>query len=151
MNNRFNGLCIMGLLCTQLMGCTVAKVAGKTVFKATELTGKTAVATTELAGKSVFYTGKGIYKTGEFAGNAAIETGKAVYFMGTVPVTITNNALDTTNKVLTMTTQVLDVSGKVVSVSRNIQAARLDLELQAVRQTGNLIGVLVDVVKSTQT
>lgn len=125
---------IVGLLAISLSGCmTVAKTAGKTAalpFKASYFTGKTAahgvVGTTKLVGKGVYATGKG------------------VYYVGSVPVKITDQALDTSTKILTVTTQMVDLSGKVMTVSRQIQATQLDNELSGLRRATNVISVLVD-------
>lgn len=122
--------------------------AGKSVYHTGRLTGKGVYKTGELAGKSVYHTGRiagtGIYETGKFAGNAAIATGKGVYYVGTVPVKITNSALDTTARVLTITTQAVDLSGKVVTVARDIQAMELDAELKLLKHSKDIIGVLVE-------
>lgn len=134
-----------------LSGCQVVKATGKVaalpfqaVYKTGEFTGKGVLKTGEIAGKSVFYTGKGIYETGKFAGKSAAAVGKAVYYIGNVPVTITDKALDTTSKVLTITTQAADATGKIMEVSRNIQSLELDAELKAIKGATNVIGVFVD-------
>lgn len=138
-----------------LSGCAVHKVvtvpakgvyettkfAGKTVIGAGELTGKAVVGTAELTGKTVVGTTK-------LVGKGVIATGKGVYYMGTVPVKITDKALDTTAKVLTITTQAVDLSGKVVSVSRDISALQLEQELKNVKRAKNVLSVLVDVAKT---
>ena len=136
-----------------LSGCGVAKTTGKIVtapvklaYKTGEVAGKGVYKTGELAGKSVYYTGKGVYKTGEFAGKTAVNVAKGVYYIGTVPVEITDRALDTTSKVLTVTTQALDVGGKVVTVSRQIQATELEAELAAIKGATNIVKVFVDAV-----
>jgi len=105
------------------------KFAGKTVVGATKLTGKAAVGTTKVVGKGLWATGKG------------------VYYIGSVPVKITDAALDTSVKVLTITTQMVDLSGKVVQVSRNISAMQLDAELAKVKTATNILSVVVDVAK----
>ena len=155
---------LVGLSAMTLSGCQVAKTtgkvaalpfkavyktgefAGKTVYKTGEFAGKTVYKTGELAGKSVYYTGKGIYKTGEFAGKTAVTAAKGVYYVGTVPVKITDKALDTSAKVLTVTTQALDVGGKVVTTARTIQSAELEAELAAIKGATNILNVLVDVI-----
>jgi len=123
-----------GLAAFALTGCmTVAKTTGKAValpFKATYHTGR--------------LTGKGVVGTTKFVGKSTIATGKGVYYVGSVPVKITDKALDSSIKVLTVTTQVVDLTGKVVTVSRNIQAAQLDNELMNIRRAGNVLGVTVD-------
>jgi len=140
-----------------LSGCQVAKATGKVaalpfkaVYKTGEFAGKTVFKTGEVAGKSVYYTGKytgkGVYETGKFAGKSVATVGKGVYYMGTVPVKITDKALDTTAKVLTLTTQAADATGKVVEVTRRIQATELDAELAALKGTANLLSVFVDVI-----
>ena len=85
-----------------------------------------------------------MYETGKFAGKTAVAAGKGVYYIGTVPVKITDSALDTTARVLTLTTQVMDMTGEVVTVSRDIQAMQLDTELKAFKSVKNLISVFVD-------
>jgi len=136
-----------------LSGCQVAKTTGKVaalpfkgIYKTGEFAGKTVFKTGELAGKSVYYTGKGVYKTGEFAGKTAVKAGKGVYYIGTVPVKITDKALDTTAKVLTVTTQAVDVSGKVITTARTIQATELEAELAAIKGANNILKVLVDAI-----
>lgn len=124
-------LCLIAMIAAMtLPGCmTVAKGTGKAMalpFKATYATGKAAVGTTKFVGKSAFATGKG------------------VYYVGSVPVKITDKALDTTSKVLRITTQMVDLTGKVVVVSRDIQAAKLDEELGKYRFAKNVISVTVD-------
>ncbi len=117
-----------------LSGCmTVAKGTAKAVtlpikgaYHGTKAVGKGVVGTTKFVGKSAYYTGKG------------------VYYVGTVPVKITDKALDTSAKVLTVTTQAVDLTGKVVTVSRQIQAAELDAELQGIRAASNIIAVTID-------
>ncbi|MGB6231826.1 MAG: hypothetical protein WBF53_17055 [Litorimonas sp.] len=117
-----------------LSGCmTVAKTTGKAAalpFKATYHTGKMA--------------GKGVLGTAKLAGRSAVATGKGVYYVGTVPVKITDSALDTSAKVLTVTTQAVDLTGKVVTTSRDINAARLDLELDNIRRAKNIVSVVID-------
>ena len=117
------------------------KFAGKTVIGAGEQTGTAVVGTAELTGKAVVGTTK-------LVGKGVIATGKGVYYMGTVPVKITDKALDTTAKVLTITTQAVDLSGKVVSVSRDISALQLEQELKNVKRAKNVLSVLVDVAKT---
>ena len=142
---------------TIVTGCGVAKTTGKVAalpFKAVYKTG-------EFAGKSIYHTGrlagKGVYKTGEFAGKSVyhtgrlaakgtIATGKGVYYVGTVPVKVTDRALETSAKVLNLTTQAVDLTGKVVTVSRRIQAAELETELAALQGASNVLGVVVDIL-----
>lgn len=125
---------IVGLLAFSLSGCmTVAKTAGKTAalpFKATYFTGKT--------------VGQGVVGTTKLVGKGAYATGKGVYYVGSVPVKITDKALDTSTKVLTMTTQIVDLSGKVLTVSRQIQATQLDAELVGLRRATNVLSVVID-------
>lgn len=148
-------LTAIAITASLLPACGIAKTTGKiaalpvkAVYKTGEFAGKTVYKTGELAGKSVYHTGRiagtGVYETGKFAGKTAIETGKGVYYIGTVPVKITNSALDTTARVLTLTTQAVDMTGKVVTVSRDIQAMQLDTELKAFKSAKNLISVFVD-------
>ena len=148
---------ITGVCVLALSGCQIAKTTGKVaampfkaVYKTGEFTGKTVYKTGELAGKSVYYTGKyagkGVYETGKFAGKSAMGIGKGIYYIGTVPVKITDKALDTTAKVLTVTTQALDVSGKVMTTARTIQATELEAELAAIKGAKNILNVVVDVI-----
>ena len=141
-----------------LAGCGVAKTTAKVAtlpVKATvktgELagegvyhTGKGVVGAGELAGKGAYYTGKGAYETGKFAGEAAYATGKAVYYVGSVPVEITDRALDTTTKVLNVTTQAVDLTGKVAVYTKQIQAIQLEQELERIKTMRNIIRVFVD-------
>jgi len=148
---------IAGVCAFALSGCQIAKTTGKVaalpfkaVYKTGEFTGKTVYKTGELAGKSVYYTGKyagkGVYETGKFAGKSVVGVGKGVYYIGTVPVKITDKALDTSAKVLTVTTQALDVGGKVVTTARTIQSAELEAELAAVKGATNILSVIVDTI-----
>lgn len=148
---------IAGVCAFALSGCQIAKKSGKvaafpfkTVYKTGEFAGKTVFKTGELAGKSVYYTGKytgkGIYETGKFAGKSAVGVGKGVYYIGSVPVKITDKALDTTAKVLTVTTQAVDVSGKVVTTARTIQSTELEAELAAIKGVSNILNVIVDAI-----
>jgi len=144
---------LVGFSGLTLSGCQVAKTTGKVaalpfkaVYKTGEFAGKTVYKTGELAGKSVYYTGKGVYKTGEFAGKTALAAGKGIYYVGTVPVKITDKALDTTSKVLTVTTQAMDVGGKVVTTARTIQATELEAELAALKGASNILNVVVDAI-----
>jgi len=148
---------IAGVCAFALSGCQIAKTTGKVaalpfkaVYKTGEFTGKTVYKTGELAGKSVYYTGKyagkGVYETGKFAGKSVVGVGKGVYYIGTVPVKITDKALDTSAKVLTVTTQALDVGGKVVTTARTIQSAELEAELAAVKGATNILSVVVDAI-----
>ena len=112
-----------------LSSCGVHKVVTvpvKGVYHTTKFVGKTAVGGTKLVGKGLWATGKG------------------VYYVGSVPVKITDAALDTTAKVLTITTQAVDLTGSVVTTSRNINAARLDAELAGLKTAKNIMSVFVD-------
>lgn len=155
---RFSKLTLIAGLCAVILsGCQVAKTTGKVaalpfkaVYKTGEFAGKTVYKTGELAGKSVYYTGKytgqGVYETGKFAGKSAVSVGKGVYYIGTVPVKITDKALDTSAKVLTVTTQALDVGGKVVTTARTIQSSELEAELAAIKGASNILNVIVDAI-----
>ncbi len=129
-----------------LGGCVVAKTTGKVAA----LPFKGAYKTTELAGKAVYGTGRlagqTVYGTGKFVGKSAYATGKGIYYMGSVPVKITDKALDTTNKVLSVTTQAVDLSGKVITTTRRIQSYELESELLALRGATNVLSVFVDAV-----
>lgn len=116
-----------------LSGCMVAKTTGKVAA----LPFKGAYHTTKLAGK-------GVYGTGKLVGKTTFAAGKGVYYMGSVPVKITDKALDTTTKVLSVTTNVVDLSGKVITTSRLIQSYELESELMALRGATNVLSVLVD-------
>ncbi len=113
------------------------KVVGKAAIGTTKVVGKTAVGTTKFAGKTVIGGTK-------LVGEGLWATGKGVYYVGTVPVKVTNAALDTTAKVLTITTQAVDLTGKVVSVSRDVNAARLEAELAGLKSAKNILSVFVD-------
>ena len=160
MSFKISTLCILSFSLMGLSGCQVAKATGKVAalpfkaaYKTGEIagksvyyTGKGVYKTGELAGKGVFYTGKGVYKTGEFAAKSVAAVGKGVYYMGTVPVKITDKALDTSARVLSMTTQAVDTGGKILEVTREFKAVELDAELAALEGVKNLLGVFVDVV-----
>jgi len=125
---------IMSLATVSLSGCmTVAKTTGKAAaapFKATYFTGKK--------------VGKGVVGTTKMVGKGAVMTGKTVYYVGSVPVKITDQALDTTTKTLIMTTELVDLSGSVFTVSRQIQAAQLDQELSHLRRASGVLSVFID-------
>lgn len=115
-----------------LSSCGVHKIVTvpvKGVYETTKFVGKTAVGGTKMVGKGLWATGKG------------------VYYVGTVPVKVTNAALDTTAKLLTVTTQAVDAAGSVVTVSRDIAATRLDAELAGLKTAKNILSVMVDVAK----
>lgn len=129
-----------------LSGCGVAKTTGKvaafpvkTVYKTAKFTGKTVYGT----GKAV---GKGVYGTGKAVGKGVAATGKGIYYIGSVPVKITDKALDTTSKVLTITTKAADATGKVASVTRKIQATELEAELAAIKGATGILSVVVDAI-----
>jgi hypothetical protein len=140
---------IIAIFCVtaSLGGCTVAKVTGKAAalpFKAVYKTG-------EYTTKGVYYAGKGAgtvtYQTGMFAGKGVYYTGKGAYNVASVPVKVTNAALDTSVKVLTVTTQVVDLSGKVVTVSRTLQRSEVDAYVNQARGAANVLDILVDVYR----
>ena len=115
-----------------LSSCGVHKIVTvpvKGVYETTKFVGKTAVGGTKMVGKGLWATGKG------------------VYYVGTVPVKVTNAALDTTAKVLTVTTQAVDTAGSVVTVSKDIAATRLDAELAGLKTAKTILSVMVDVAK----
>ncbi|MEP1229548.1 MAG: hypothetical protein ABJG88_02615 [Litorimonas sp.] len=87
---------------------------------------------------------KAAYKTTEFVGKGVWATGKGVYYVGSVPVKITEKALDLSSDVLTVTTQTLDAAGKAVTLTRKIKAVQLDAELAAIKGTSNVLSVVVD-------
>ena len=137
-------LAAMTLIALTLPACGVAKTTGKVAA----LPFKAVYKTSEFAGKSVYHTGrlagKTVYETGKFAGKTVAATGKGIYYIGSVPVKITDKALDTSAKVLTLTTKAVDLSGKVVTVTRDIQAMELETELQALKGIKGLLNVFVD-------
>lgn len=138
-----------------LQACGVAKTTGKiaalpvkAVYKTGEFAGKSVYHTGRLAGTAVYKTGefagKSVYETGKFAGKSVVATGKGIYYLGSVPVKITDKALDTSARVLAVTTEAVDLTGKVVTVTRDIQALELEAELQALKGVSNLLRVFVD-------
>jgi len=138
-----NSLTITSLLIASfgLSSCGVHKIVtvpAKGVYETTKFVGKTAIGTTKFVGKTAIdgtkMVGKGLWATG-----------KGVYYVGTVPVKVTNAALDTTAKVLTVTTQAVDAAGSVVTVSKDIAALRLDAELAGIKTAKNILSVVVDV------
>ncbi len=124
-----------------LSSCGVHKIVtvpAKGVYETTKFVGKTTVNTTKFVGKTAIdgtkMVGKGLWATGE-----------GVYYVGTVPVKVTNAALDTTAKFLTVTTQAVDAAGSVVTVSKEIAATRLDAELAGIKTAKNILSVMVDI------
>lgn len=77
-------------------------------------------------------------------GKGAYATGKGVYYVGSVPVKITDQAMDTSTKILVMTTQVVDLSGKVFTVSSKFHASQLDSELMKFKRATNVLSVVID-------
>lgn len=126
-------LLIAAAAVTALSGCAVARTTGKVVSAPV----KGAYHVTKFAGKTV-------YGTGKVVGKGLIATGKGVYYIGSVPVKITDAALDTSIKVLTVTTQMVDLTGSVVTTSRQISAAQLDAELAMIKRSKNILSVIVD-------
>ncbi|MEM7728704.1 MAG: hypothetical protein AAF311_05445 [Pseudomonadota bacterium] len=98
---------------------------------------KTTGAVAALPVKATFHTGKTV-------GKGVIGTGKAAYYIGSVPVKITDAALDASVDILTITTQLAMTGGAVVSVTRTIKAVELNAELEAIRQAGNILSVVID-------
>jgi len=144
MSIRLRTIIMTSISASCLSGCAVVKTTGqvaalpfKATYETTKFVGKSAYKTTE-------FVGKGAYKTTEFVGKSVIATGKGIYYVGTVPVKITDKALDTSTQVLTMTTKALDATGKAVSLTRQIKAAQLDAELAAVQGATNILSVIVD-------
>jgi len=138
-----------------LSSCGVHKVVtvpAKGVYETTKFVGKAAVGTTKFVGKTAIDTTMLVGKTAvggtKMIGEGLWATGKGVYYIGTVPVKVTNAALDTSAKVLTLTTQAVDAAGSVVTVSKDIAALRLDAELAGIKTAKNVLSVLVDVAKS---
>ena len=125
-------LTILAIAGFGLSSCGVHKVVTvpvKGAYQTTKFVGKTAIGGTKMVGKGLWATGKG------------------VYYIGSVPVKVTDAALDTTARVLTITTQAVDLTGEVVTVSRNINAARLETELAGVKTAKNILSVFVDVAR----
>jgi len=116
------------------------KFVGKTAIGTTKVVGNTAIGTTKLVGKTVVGGTK-------LAGKGAIATGKGVYYIGSIPVKVTDAALDTTARVLSITTQTVDLTGKVVTLTKDINAARLNAELAGLKTAKNVISVFIDVAK----
>lgn len=112
---------------------------------------KAAVGTTKFVGKAAVGTTKAVGKTAiggtKMVGKGLWATGKGIYYVGSVPVKITDAALDTTARMLSITTQVVDLTGKVVSVTRVVNAARLDAELAGLKSATNVLSVMVDVAQ----
>lgn len=123
------------------------ELAGQGVYYTGKGTGTAVYKTGEMSAKGAYYTGKGAYKTGELASKGVYYTGKGAYTVGTVPVTVMNNALDTTAKVLSVTTQIVDLSGKVVNVTRNVQRAEVDAYVNQARGAANVVGIIIDVMR----
>lgn len=137
-----------------LSGCGVAKTTGKVAaapFKATYAVGKGVVNTGEAVGGAAIdtgeFVGKGVYGTGKFVGEGVYTVGKGVYYVGSVPVTITDAALSTTERVLRITTTMVDLTGKTVTVAKDVQAIHLNNELAKFKTAKNVLSVLVDVAR----
>lgn len=134
-----------------LSGC---KTTGKVVsapFKGAYAVGKGAADVTGAVGGAAIDTGKFVggaaIDTGKFAGKSAYTVGKGVYYVGSVPVKITDAALDTTERVLRITSHVVDLSGKTVTVVKDIQSVQLNNELMKIKAAKNVLSVFVDVAR----
>jgi len=135
MSKAFKIICL-STAAIAMPGCGVAKTTAKVAsmpFKA----GYEVVNT----------TGKVAYGTAKFTSKGIVAVGKGVYYVGSVPVTITDAALDTTTRVVTITSQVVDLTGKTVTVARNVQAAQLENELLKYKGAKNVLSVFVDVFR----
>jgi len=146
MTRFVTNLCVALAATITLSACGVAKTTGKVAalpFKAVYKTGE--LATKGVVGTGMF-AGKTVYGTGKLVGKTVYNTGKGVYYIGSVPVKITDKALDTTTQVLSVTKQVVDISGKAVTITRQIQAAELEAELAGIRGAANVLGVVIEAV-----
>lgn len=123
---------ISGFAAIALSGCLAT-----TIVKTATLPVKATYGATKLVGK-------GVVGTGKMVGKAVIPSGKGVYYVGSIPVKITDRALDVTTEVLVMTIQAVDQAGKIYNVTRTFQAAQLDAEIMALRGAENIISVLID-------
>ncbi len=139
-------LAILATSILVLTGCGVAKTTAKVATAPVKVTAKGVGMVGEGVYETGKFAGKGVYNTGKFAGKSAYTVGRGVYYVGSVPVKITDAALDTTARVLRITTQMVDLTGKVVTVSRDIQAHQLESELLKYKGAKNVISVLVDAV-----
>jgi len=134
-----------------LSGC---KTAGKVVtapfkgaYEVGKATGKGVYTVGKTTGQVAYGTGKVAVGAGKLAGEGVYTVGKGVYYVGSVPVKITDAAMDTTERMLRMTTTFVDLAGKTATVTRDIQAVHLDNELAKVKTAKNILGVLVDIVR----
>ena len=125
-NKMRNSVTMTTLLITSfgLSSCGVHKIVtvpAKGVYQTTKFVGEAAVDTTKFVGGAAIDTTKFVGKTAidgtKLVGKGLWATGKGVYYVGTVPVKITNAALDTSAKVLTLTTQAVDAAGSIVTTS----------------------------------
>ncbi|MEE9272559.1 MAG: hypothetical protein V3U57_04750 [Robiginitomaculum sp.] len=139
----FSKLIILVGAASVLGGCAVVKTTGAIV----KTTGKVASLPFKGVIKTGKVTGKGVYKTGKMAGKGAYYTGKGAYKVATVPLKITDAALDTSAKILTVTTQTVNLSGKIISVSRTMQRGQVDAYVGQAQKAANVVGVLVDVFR----
>lgn len=134
-----------------LTGCKTAGKVATAPFKATYAVGKGVVNTGGAVGGAAIdtgeFVGKGVYGTGKFIGEGVYTVGKGVYYVGSVPVKITDAALDTTEQVLRITTTMVDLTGKTVTVAKDIQAIHLNNELAKFKTAKNVLSVFVDVAR----
>lgn len=128
-----------------------AYAVGKGTAKTVGTVGGAAIDTGEFVGGAAIDTGEFVggaaIDTGEFVGKSAYGVGKGVYYVGSVPVKITDAALDTTERMLRITSHVVDLSGKTVTVVKDIQAVQLNNELKKYKGAKNVLGVLVDIIR----
>lgn len=109
-----------------LSACTAARSTAKVVtfpVKAAWMTGK-----------GVYITGKGVYKVGE-----------GIYRVGSIPVRLTQRAMNTASDVLLFTTRIADTAGRVVETTRLIRTVELESQLAALKGVRNVIEVIIDV------
>ncbi len=125
-----------------LGGCTAAKVAGKVVAAPVKVAWKGG----KMAGKGIWYTGKGTYYVTKYGGQGLI-------LVGSVPVQITQAALETTSDVLAVTAQAIDVTGALITITLTVSSSELqrelenlELTLRAFHAARDIVAVTVDVI-----
>ncbi len=121
---------------------------------------------TKLAGKGVYYTGKGAYEVGEFSAEVLYAAGKytalgvletmeltgrgvrkvanGVYYIGSIPLRVTERALNVADRVLTITVRITDLAGRVVELAKDVTALQLEAELAFLQGVPEVLDVLLD-------
>jgi hypothetical protein len=123
--------------------------------------------TAKFTGKGLYYAGKGAYEVGEFGVDAAYTIGKysvggvlntmemaghgvrkvadGLYYLGSIPVRVTERALNTTDRLLRISVRIVDTAGRIVELAKDVSALQLESELGFLK---NIAGIAELVLES---